>query len=52
MLNVDLNPCRKNSLCKNGGTCIYIGGSTYRCKCVNGYTGTNCSQGQYYVLKW
>jgi len=36
----DFDEC-ENDPCKNGGECIN-GDNTYTCKCMPGYTGTNC----------
>jgi len=38
-------PCILTGPCQNGATCTndYLGG--YTCKCVFGYTGTNCEYG-------
>ncbi|CAG9535345.1 unnamed protein product [Cercopithifilaria johnstoni] len=37
--------CEKSSdnLCKNGGTCVNVGTNDYKCVCLNGYYGKNCS---------
>ena len=35
-----LDPCFDNP-CENGGTCTITGG-TYKCTCVNGFTGSRC----------
>ena len=33
-------------LCKNGGTCINMGGKNYRCECMSGYTGLDCTDSE------
>ena len=30
--------------CRNSGTCVNVGGTSYRCICAEGYTGTNCEE--------
>ncbi|RMX59194.1 hypothetical protein pdam_00007743 [Pocillopora damicornis] len=38
------NPCLSNP-CQNGGTCEDINSNTaYKCRCPEGYTGTNCEK--------
>ena len=38
-------PCASDP-CRNGGTCSEPSSGGYMCKCVPGYTGTNCETGQ------
>uniref|UniRef100_A0A0R3S3B5 Notch n=1 Tax=Elaeophora elaphi TaxID=1147741 RepID=A0A0R3S3B5_9BILA len=40
--------CEKfsNKLCENGGTCVNVGIDDYRCVCLNGYSGKNCSRNE------
>lgn len=40
----DVDEC-KNNPCKNGGTCTNSKGS-YKCNCVQGFTGKHCNQGK------
>ncbi|CAF4338481.1 unnamed protein product, partial [Rotaria sordida] len=46
----DLISCINNSIesksicnCQNGGTCVWINSTNYRCYCSPGLTGDNCS---------
>lgn len=34
-------PCLSDP-CLNGGTCVYLGNSSYRCECAEGFVGANC----------
>ena len=43
LISPDVDEC-KNGPCKNGGNCTNLMGS-YRCDCVNGFTGKHCDQG-------
>ena len=41
----ETNECL-SSPCQNGGTCSH-GVDVYTCACVDGYSGTNCQNGQH-----
>ena len=44
----DIDDCAEHP-CKNGGTCQdKVAG--YMCKCISGYTGTNCDTGSLFAL--
>ena len=44
MSNVDLDECESDP-CENGGDC-HNGNNAYSCRCMPGYTGTNCETGE------
>ncbi|KAL4225903.1 Notch [Mactra antiquata] len=37
----DTSSCR-NVICENGGTCLDVGGGSYLCTCMPGFTGDKC----------
>lgn len=41
---VDVNECI-NDPCNNGGTCLNTDGS-YKCKCLEGWQGHDCEEGE------
>ncbi len=50
----DINPCRDQDLCKNGGTCANVDvdgqvAKAYRCSCVDDFHGDHCELGQSFV---
>jgi len=39
------DPCGETSnSCRNGATCVDLGGHDYQCQCLPGWTGKNCDQ--------
>lgn len=44
-LSIDIDECTDDqALCSNGGSCVNLEGS-YRCDCINGWTGKSCDEG-------
>lgn len=44
-LSTDIDECTDGqALCYNGGSCVNLEGS-YRCDCINGWTGKSCDEG-------
>lgn len=42
LCNQDLNFCTNHKPCHNGGFCSNTGQGSYTCKCLPGFTGTDC----------
>lgn len=45
----DMNPCRTNHPCLNGGVCSYDGPFNYTCNCISNYTNTHCEDGEFLI---
>lgn len=51
-LSTDIDECTDGqALCNNRGSCVNLEGS-YRCDCINGWTGKSCNEGIVYRYKY